>query len=291
MAEIQLQSNKLKALQNLAGQIPVANQKLAQGQAAARDIQLQGSVKAAPQTAQTAPAAAAVGAAQATTAATQMVEGAKSSQAQLGQVAQAGLAQQGQEQQAKTASLQAGAKQQEMDQTTRLGKISMEAKNELFDKQMVFKKDQSGQTLFNTRQLTDYAVTKSKSEEEYRTYAQKAEQINKRSLESMSHAFKLVQQDLDQKQAVAEQSKDQASAKLISDRVAAAQAAMQRHKDRVANRKAEIAGGFTILGAVVGAVVGGGTTYGTGTGAGAAAGGALGATLGGAVGGMAASKE
>lgn len=251
MAELQPVSNKLKALQNLAGQIPVANQKLAQGQAAARDIQLQSSVKAAPQATQIAPAAAAVGTAQATTAATQMVDAAKSSQAQLGQVAQVGLAQQGQEQQAATSSLQAGAKQQEQDQVARLGKISMEAKNEIFDKQLAFKKDEAGRALFNTRQLMDYAVTNAKSNEDFARYKQKAEQVQKRTTEAMSHAFKLVQQDLDRQQALAEQSKDQVSAKKIADRIAVTQGQMQRAKQRKDNHDQEVNGIIQGVSAVI----------------------------------------
>ena len=287
MAEIQAPSNKLKALQNLAGQLPVASQKVAQGQAAARDIQLQQAVKAAPTTTQTAAPAAQIGAAQTQQAGSQMIEQAKQTQAQLGQVAQAGLAQQGQEQQAKTASLQAGAKQQQQDQVQQLASISMQAKNELFDKQLTFDKDQAGRTLFNDRQLMDYAAKNARSNEEFKNYAQQAEQINKRALEAQEHAFKLIQQDLDAKQAIAEQNNDQDAAKQIAAARMDMQKRMANQKNKKNNRSAMYTSVGTGVGMVVGGVVAGYFSGGTAAPAGAAAGGAVG----GSIGNFAASQE
>jgi hypothetical protein len=273
------QSAKMSALRNLSAQLPVANQKVAAGQQAARDIQLQRAVKAAPVSAPVTTTAQTTGAAAATQAGQQAVQGATQAVQQQGQVGQIGLAEQGREAQARTASLSLGANEQKMDNVQRLARIDERLKKELYDDNMSFQKDELGRTIFNERQLSDYARSNARDDQQFQNYAQQAEQISKRTLQAMEHAYRLVEQDLNQKYMTAKQSKDQKTQMEVERMKAEARAAMEKAKNKAANRAAAWQAGGTIAGTVAGGILGGGPQ-------GATAGGGAGGALGGAIGGI-----
>lgn len=275
---VQTMSPRQKALQNLSNQLPVANQRVAQGQQAARDMQLQQAVQKAPAGQNITQTAQQTGAAAAQNAGAQMVEQAQNQVKQQGQIGQIGLAEQQQQAQANVAGLQQGAKEAAMSNVQKFAQISEQAKQEMFDKQMQFQKDEQGRTFFNERQLADYAKLNAANDEQFKDYAQNAEQLNKRKLQTMEQAYKVAMADLNQKQALAEQKKDQQAQLQINAIKKEIEERMQRERARAANRAAAWQAGGTIVGAGVGAFAGG------------PAGAAAGAQVGGAAGGMVASQ-
>lgn len=275
---VQPQSTRLKALQNLSNQLPVANAQVAQGQAAARDMQLQQAVKAAPAGQNITQTAQQTGAASAQNAGQQLIQNASNQVKQQGQVGQLALGEQQLGNQQSLSNQQQSAGQNQMNNVQRLAGVSEQAKQELYDKQMQFKKDEMGRTQFNETQLQDYLRSNAQSDEQFANYKQTADQLTKRKLQAMEQAAKLIEVDLNQKQALAEQKKDQQSAKEIADIRREIQEQMAREKSRAANRAGAFAAGGTIAGGVAGAVIGG------------PAGAMVGAQAGGALGGMAASQ-
>lgn len=248
------QTTRMTALQNLQNQLPAASQKIASGIQAARDIQLQQAVAKAPTGGAIAPAAQQTAAAVTAQTGAQQVEAAKQMVQQAGQLGQLKLGEQQMAAQQKVAQQQQAARQQEITNAERLGRLDLSAKKELYDSEIQFKKDEAGRTLFNDRQLADYAIRNARSEEEYRKYAQDAQLLAKRDLQATEIAFSMVMEDLKQRWAVAEQRKDQAAKEEIARIEAAAKAAMEKKRAKAANKAAMWQAGGMIVGAVVGAV-------------------------------------
>lgn len=271
-------SPKLQALQTLQAQLPTANQKVAQGIQAARDIQLQQAVARAPTGAAIAPAAQQTAAAAAAQTGSQQVEQAKQMVQQAGQLGQLQLGEQQMAAQQKIAQAQQAARQQEITSSERLGRLDLSAKKELYDSEIQFKKDEAGRTLFNERQLADYAARNARSEEEYKNYEQESELLHRRKLQAMETAYAVIEEDLRQKWLVAESARDQASQKRIMEIRAEIEKQKAKARARAANRASMWQSGGMIVGAGVGAVFGG------------PAGAAAGAQIGGAAGGMAESQ-
>lgn len=275
MDPAQTQTPRMRALQNLSNQLPVANQQVAAGQQAARQMQLQNAVAAAPVTGNTTTNAQQTGASAAQQAGGQAVEAATNAVKQQGQIAQTGLAEEARQGQSEVAGQEMGAKQQAMDNTQRLAAIDMRAKQELYDKQMQFQKDELGRTQFNETQLADYARTNAVSNEQLKNYAQSANQLSQRKIQAMEIAYKKVAEDLEQKEALAIQKGDEQARSDIEKQRMDINAQMSREKARAANRAAIWQTGGTIAGGVVGAFAGP---------AGASAGAGVGGAVGGAAG-------
>lgn len=277
------QTPRMAALQNLSNSLPVANSRVAKGQQAARDMQLQQAVAAAPANQNTTQAAQTTAAAATQNAGQQMIENATGQikeQSQLGTVGlqeQQDLFQQGQ------ATTRLAGRQESLDSTERLAKLDSAAKQELFDKQMKFEKDEAGRTLWNEEQLQDYARQNARSDDQLKNYQLTVEQATKRKLQTMEQAYNLIQLDLDNQLASAEQKKDQTAKQQIIQAKREADAAMQREKERRANNAAAWQQGGATVGGIVGGVVG--AVYGGP--AGAAAGYSAGSALGGAAGSVA----
>lgn len=278
MAAPTQQSPRLAALQNLQQQLPVANQRIAQGIQTARDIQLQQAVSKAPTGAAIAPTAQQTAAAATAQTGQAQVEQAKQMVQQAGQVGQLQLGEQQMAAQQKVAEAQQAARQQEITNTERLGRLDLAAKQELYDKELQFKKDEAGRTLFNERQLADYAIRNARSDEEYRNYAQQAEILSKRKLQAMETAYRIVEEDLRQQWSLAEQRRDQAAKEKIAQIRSEMEARIKRERARAANRAAMWQAGGMIVGAAIGSFAG-------------PTGAMVGAQLGSAAGGMASSQQ
>lgn len=294
-------SQKQSALRQLAASLPVANKQVAQQQAAARDMQLQQAVAAAPSAAPVASTAQNTGAAAATMAGQQQVQGAEQGLQQQGQVAQLGQQAGALQSQANVASLQAGAKDQQLDGIQKLAAISEDAKKEMYDSRRQFAQDQMGQKFSNERQLADYARMKSGSEDQWQDYVQQTDQIYDRKSQMLSSAQSKISTQLQFQQDEVNQIRDQlatrkmseqertAQQRILSDRLAQAErlrAAENQLKISIAkeaadkaNRKARNAA----IGSTVGAVAGGvaGSFGGPG---GTVAGATIGSSVGGAAG-------
>ena len=274
------QTNKLTALQNLQGQLPVASQRVAQGIQAARDIQLQQAVAKAPTGAAIAPAAQQTAAAAAQQTGQQQAQAAQQMVQQAGQVGQLQLGEQKMSGQQVVFGAQQAAEKQELDNVQRLSQLDMNAKKELYDNEISFKRDEAGRTLFNQRQLADYAKQNAVSDEQFKNYAQQAEQVSKRNLQAMESAYNIITENLKQQWAVAEQNKDQAAQKQIQEIQIELQKRMAKARARAANNMGAWTAAGTIAGAGAGALIAGPGGYAAGAAAGASIGGALGSYAG-----------
>lgn len=252
------QTPRMAALQNLQNQLPVASQKIASGIQAARDIQLQQAVAKAPTGAAIAPAAQQTAAAATAQTGSQQVDAAKQMIQQSGQMSQLKLGEQQIGAQQQVAQQQQAARQQEMTNVDRLGRLDMAAKQEIYDKELQFKKDEAGRTLFNERQLADFAIRNVKSEEEFKNYAQKAEMVSKRKIQAMETAYKIIEEDLKQQWLLAEQQKDQTAKERIVQIRRDIEARIQREKARAANNAAAWQAAGMVAGAAI-VVASGGT--------------------------------
>ena len=171
--------------------------------------------------------------------------------------------------------------QQQMENNSALDGLGMNLRQEYVDSVMKFKKDEIGRSVFNERQLADWAALKARNEEEFAEYEQSVLQAIEKKNRIMEQAFKIVSQKLEQDSTAAEQRQDQ-EAKL---KIAAIQKDLQKRQSDARKKAAKSAmlftTGGTILGAIAGSVV---------PGAGTAAGAAAGAAIGGAAGGLAYSQ-
>lgn len=250
-------SPKLQALQTLQKQLPVASRKIAAGLKTAQDLQMQEAVAKAPTGGAIAPAAQSTAAAATAATGTQQTEAAKQ---MIGQAETLGRAELGERQMgaaAEVAAKEQAATAENIAAVERLGKLNLEVRKDLFDKQQVFKKDQAGRTLFNQRQLADWAVENARSEEDYKNKAAMAEQLLARKKQAMKTAAEILEQNLIQAAAIAEQQKDFEKAKQIlqiKQQLARQKARMQAEANNAAATWGAVA---TAGGAVVGGLIGG----------------------------------
>lgn len=276
--QVQSITPRMQALQNLSAQLPVANSRVAQGQSAARALQLQQAVGAAPATTAITPASQQMGATMATQAGGQAVEQASNSVRAQGQIGQQGIQEQQLQSQSTLGGLQAGARAQQMSNVQRLANVSQKAKQELYDDQMRFQRDEQGRTQFNTRQLADYARVQAQSQQQLANYQQQSDQLYKRSIQAMEQAQVIVSEDLRQRAAVASQQGDQTTQREIAQMREDMDSKIAKEKAAAANNSAMWGAGGTIAGAAAGAYFGDGDP--SAISGGAAAGGALGGMIG-----------
>lgn len=245
---------RMKALQNLAGNLPVASQRIATGQNAARQIQLQQAVKAAPVGGATIAPAQETGAALATNAGQQAIQNAQNQLQQQGQIGQLGIAEQGRQNQAELASLQAGSRQQAMDETQKFAALNEGLKKQLYDDTMQFQKDELGRTVFNERQLADYARLNAQSDEQFRNYEQSTKLASKRKLQLLEQAYSMIEEDLRQQYAEAEQRKDMDAKRYIMTQQKKAEQEIQRARNNAANQAMAWKAAGGVVTAAIGAI-------------------------------------
>ena len=159
---------------------------------------------------------------------------------------------------------------QEQELQKRLYGISRQKGQELFGKQMQFKKDELGRTMFNERQLADWKVTQAKSREELAEYEQQVTQLSQRRLKMLEMAQIALKQQLEQEYQKAEQDKNQELQIRLEKAVHNAKLKYQRAQAEAANRAARGSAIGGIIGGVVGLGAGIALTVASG-GAGAAA--------------------
>jgi len=164
-----------------------------------------------------------------------------------------------------------------------LGVYDEKLKNELFDKNIKFQKDELGRTLFNERQLMDYKIYSTKSKIEFRKFEQDMRNMSRRRIKMLDVSLAKIKQELrqqfdkDQLELNQEQKMRLLKAKqAIEEKIARAQA-------NAANRASMFSSAGTIIGAGIGAIL----AVPTG-GLSVAAGAAIGASIGTGVGNIAA---
>lgn len=157
-----------------------------------------------------------------------------------------------------------------------LAALSMTTKQQMFDATMQFEQDELGRTIFNERQLLDYAISKAKDVEDLQNYEQTVGQMSERRMRLLQAAQAKIQQELQQAYAMEENELTQEHKLGLARAKAALEAKMQQEKADAANRAAMFNGIFTIAGGVAGAIIAGPGGYAVGAAAGASIGGGLG---------------
>jgi predicted nucleic acid-binding protein len=180
MAETQTQ----RGLAGLAANMPVRNKLIADQQKAARALQLQQAVAGmTPQQTATPAQAAQMGAAIAGEAGKQQVSQAGQMVESAGQMAKLGQQETALAGGEKLGGMQLAAQKESLGQAERLAALDDRAKREVFDAELQFKKDAADQTQFTQRQLLDYARVNAKSDDEFKTWSQRAQQASRRNIQ------------------------------------------------------------------------------------------------------------
>ena len=273
-------------LATLVGQMPARNQTIADQQRAARMLQLQQAVaRMSPQQAPTAGQAAQLGATAAASAGEQAVQRAASTLETTGQAAKLGLQAEELAGQQKLGAAQQAAQTEQLGQVERLANIDADAKKELFDKELSFKKDAANQTFFSERQLADYKRQAATSDEQFKNWANTAQNYHKRNIASLEAVYNRLAEIEKNNYTVNDQRLDQASRKEIAQLKLDTEKRLARAKRNAANATAGWTAFGTIAGMGVGFVASGFNP------AGAMIGGQLGGAAGGMVGAQQAGQE
>ena len=241
----------------MAGQMPVRNQELADQQRAARTLQLQQAIsKMSPQQAPTAQQAAGMGAALSAQAGQEQVGRAQQLVETTGQVARLGQQETALAGQQKLGAMQEAARQEQLSQVDRLAKLDANAKRELFDKELTFRKDAANQTFFTERQLADYKKQSAASDEQYRNYANQAQNYHRRNIASLEAVYNKLAEIEKNNFQIGEQKLDQAARKEIQGLLADAKRRVADAQRRAANNTQMWSAGLGIAGGIAGAFTG-----------------------------------
>lgn len=273
-------SGRTQQLQGLQQAMPVANQRIAQGMKAAQNVQLQqqlGGARPQPMPANRA-AVQQLGAQQAGqqgASALGLAEQQQKQQAALGQ--QANQEQQRQNQQA-LASKQRSLQQTQRGLEKQIFGLSEELKDKLLDSQLAFKKDELGRTVFNERQLADYAIMKAKSDEDFAAFEQQSTQASQKRMSMLKLAQQKVQQELDQRSRLSDSVADQNTKKNLAIAKQQLERKIADEKTKQRNRAMMFQAGGMLAGAAIGTLI----APGAGTAAGASLGGGAGSIAAGA---------
>jgi hypothetical protein len=162
----------------------------------------------------------------------------------------------------------------------RLQGLSERVKSDILDSNLKFEKDEVGRTLFNERQLMDWAATKAKSREDLRNFEQRITFEMKKRETILKAAHKAILAELEQTHTLKEQALGHKHKEELLIYKREIEAKMERERARRAATASMIVAGGTIAGGALGALAGGP--------AGAMAGAAIGQGLGGAAAGAAA---
>lgn len=267
-------TTRINQLRKLAAAVPGQNEQIAQGLQAARETQLQETIRqarpAGPMAAQQ------IGAQQAAQAGQIQLQQAQQTQQDLQRLGQTAAQQTQLEAQQRVGQAQRAVSGKARELENKLAKLNQEVKNELLDKQLEFNKDERGRTIFNERQLADWAIQNAKSEEEFLNYKQAAEQMHQRKMQMLEVAYQKLSAQLRGEARLKGQKLDQESRNRIEEARRKIEQKLRQEQIEEQNRQAIWSGVGTIVGAGVGAFFGGPG----GASAGAQAGGSAGAGAG-----------
>jgi len=141
---------------------------------------------------------------------------------------------------------------QEQELQKRLYGISRQKGQELFGKQMVFKKDELGRTMFNERQLADWKLTQAKTREELAAYEQQVSQLSQRRMKMLEMTQVALKQRLEQEYQKDEQDKNQELQIRLEKAVHSAKIKYKKAQAEAANRAARA----TSMGSMIGGGIG-----------------------------------
>ena len=128
-----------------------------------------------------------------------------------------------------------------------LTKLGMSTKQQLFDTSLQFEQDELGRTVFNERQLMDYAVTHAKDIEQLQDYEQAISQMSERRMRLLQVAQQTIEMEM--KQAF-----QMEQSALNQEHKLALAKAEQAIKEKIAKEKADAANRAGLWGAVTGTI-------------------------------------
>lgn len=273
-------SKRTSQLQKLKGKMPVANQQLATNLQAARDIQLQGAVRAQPQQQAQVPtqqAAANIGAQQAQQQGQQQIQQAQQSAQIDTNIANQQLQEQQRQAQKKQFEANVRNRQRKLDIGKILSRFGHEVKDEILDSRLQFAEDEAGRSFMNKRQLLDFAMVQTRNEEDWQSYKQEREHAYQVKIQVYETAHKKIMQQLEHEFTKGEHERDQALEKRLTEAKISIEDKISKEQAEAANEAGMWQAGGSIVGGVVGGIYGG------------PAGASLGASVGGGLGSMAGS--
>lgn len=155
-------------------------------------------------------------------------------------------------------SLQLGDK--EIELRKKLYGISKEKGNELWAAQLKFQKDELGRTLFNERQLADWAMTKARSLEDLRNYEQQVSLLSERRMKMLEVAERKIQAELQNQWSLAEIQRDGQFQLELKKKLHNIKLKIQRERAAAASRAAR----SSAIGGLFGMAVGGALVFASG---------------------------
>ena len=273
-------NDRITQLNKLAGNIPVVNQQIANGMQQARVSQLQ-QTKAgmAPDQAGTTATAQQLGAQQAQQSGAIQMQAASRTNEQVSQVGQMALQEDKMQKNQELFTRQQAITQKNRAYTNQLAGMDNNLKDQLLDQQLSFRTDEFGRTLFNERQLADFAVMQATSQADLDKFEQTVNQQSQRRMQILQTAQAKIKQALEQNFMREGQALDQQTRMALAKMKQEAEAKIRKEKNKRNGRAAMFQGGLTILGAGAGALIAGPGGYAAGASAGAALGGGVGSIL------------
>jgi hypothetical protein len=137
--------------------------------------------------------------------------------------------------------------------TNQISSLNRELKQDIFDNQVAFQKDELGRVYWNERQLADWKLKEAKSDEELADFEQNISQEFEKKMALLRTAQASIRQRLEQEATKSEQEKDQA----LEQRLLAAEKElamkMQKAQARAQRNAMIMQAGGTILGAGIAA--------------------------------------
>lgn len=251
-------TTRANKLEKLAMSLPGANQKIAQGQQAARQVQLQEQIKNVPQGMGGPGLAQQMGAQQAQQAGQIQLGAQQKNIAQAQQVGQMGLQQMGRQERQVGAQQQLQLNDQQRKFADEISKLDTRYKNQLLDDQLVFRKDEANRTLFNDRQLLDFAASKARSREEFLTYQQGVQNVLKKEIYMLEAAQNKIIQSLQQDFTRSETKLNREHKAKLKKLVENMQKEIERKKKEAKNKAAIWSGVGQIIGGAAAAYASGG---------------------------------
>jgi hypothetical protein len=242
-------STRIQQLNKLAGQVPGVTKQAANVAQSQQDLSLLDTTR---QVGLRPGAAGQIAAARTQSEGQIQAQAAGQQQQALAQVGGQMVQQQGMNQQDRLAKLSRSLQEKSRTLTTRLSQLDENAKNRILDNELQFKRDEMGRTLFNDRQLADFALLQANNAEDIRNYQQTVEQLSRRKLQMLQAAQTILTQQL-------ELDYQRESKQLSQDQILKLQRAKKELEAKIAKEQADRAnraGMNSALGGIVGGVGG-----------------------------------
>jgi hypothetical protein len=148
-----------------------------------------------------------------------------------------------------------GLQTKDRELQSKLYSLNSAMAGQLFEEQMKFQKDELGRSIWQTRQLVDWSVSKAKSDEDLANFEQKLAQEHKRKMQVLQTAHAKISQSLQQEFLSGEQNLDQEHRRGLIEAKNALEKKMQKQQNDAKMWSSIITGAGTIVGGIAGSVI------------------------------------